>query len=44
MARRIKRLCDICLLSGFTKNLSQIGKAVVLEEVKGFKGLGYKLV
>lgn len=34
--RRINRLCDICLLSGFAKNLAQIDKAIVLEEAKGF--------
>lgn len=33
--RRINRLCDICLLSGFAKNLDQIDDAVVLEEAKG---------
>lgn len=37
--RRINRLVDICLLSGFAKNSSQIDKTIVLEEVKG---LGYK--
>jgi len=38
--RRINRLCDICLLSGFGKNLSHIDKTLVLEEAKG---LGYKV-
>lgn len=32
--RRINRLCDLCLLSGFGKGLSLIDKAVVLEETK----------
>jgi general secretion pathway protein A len=33
--RRINRLCDMCLLSGFAKNLNQIDTATVLEEIKG---------
>src|SRR3989338_1880768 len=32
--RRINRLCDMCLLSGFAKNLSQINEAIVLEEAR----------
>lgn len=30
--RRINRLCDICLLSGFAKKLTQIDKMIVSEE------------
>jgi len=33
--RRINRLCDICLLSGFAKNLNQIDESTVLGEAKG---------
>lgn len=33
--RRINRLCDICLLSGFAKNLNQIDQSIVLEEARG---------
>lgn len=33
--RRINRLCDICLLSGFAKNINEIDKQTVLEEAKG---------
>lgn len=33
--RRINRLCDICLLSGLSKNISLIDAATVLEEVRG---------
>jgi general secretion pathway protein A len=33
--RRINRLCDICLLSGFAKQINQIDVALVLEEAKG---------
>lgn len=32
--RRINRLCDICLLSGFAKNLNQIEESTVLEEAR----------
>ncbi|MCX5703939.1 MAG: AAA family ATPase [Candidatus Omnitrophica bacterium] len=32
--RRINRLCDICLLSGFIKSLNQIDVPVILEEAK----------
>lgn len=32
--RRINRLCDMCLLSGFAKNLSQINESIVLEEAR----------
>ncbi len=32
--RRINRLCDMCLLSGFAKNLSQINESVILEEAR----------
>ncbi len=33
--RRINRLCDICLLSGFAKDLNQIDESTVLGEAKG---------
>jgi general secretion pathway protein A len=33
--RRINRLCDVCLLSGFSQNLTQIDRLVVIEEAKG---------
>jgi len=32
--RRINRLCDMSLLSGFAKNLSQINESIVLEEAR----------
>ncbi len=32
--RRINRLCDICLLSGFAKNLNQIDESIVLGEAR----------
>lgn len=32
--RRINRLCDLCLLSGFGKGLSLIDESIVLEETK----------
>jgi len=32
--RRINRLCDLCLLSGFGKGLSIIDQAIVLEETR----------
>jgi len=35
LPRRINRLCDICLLSGFFKRLSQIDETIVLEEARG---------
>jgi general secretion pathway protein A len=38
--RRINRLCDICLLSGFSKNINQINESIILEEVRG---LGLKV-
>lgn len=36
--RRINRLCDICLVAGFGKNLGQIDKPTVQEEAKGLGG------
>jgi general secretion pathway protein A len=33
--RRINRLCDTCLLSGFAKRLNQIDVSLVAEEAKG---------
>ncbi len=36
--RRINRLCDVCLLSGFAKNLQVIDKDIVLEEAKSLGG------
>ena len=36
--RRINRLCDICLLSGFVKNLNQIDESIVSEEARGLGG------
>lgn len=33
--RRINRLCDICLLSGFGKHLDRIDESTVSEEAKG---------
>lgn len=35
--RRINRLCDMCLLSGFAKNANQIDNQIVLEEAKGLE-------
>jgi len=32
--RRINRLCDVSLLSGFAKNLKQIDESIVLEEAR----------
>ncbi|MEK6728163.1 MAG: AAA family ATPase, partial [Candidatus Omnitrophota bacterium] len=32
--RRINRLCDMCLLSGFAKKLNQINQSIVLEEAR----------
>lgn len=32
--RRINRLCDVCLLTGFAQNLQVINKDIVLEEAK----------
>lgn len=34
--RRINRLCDICLLAGFSKSVEMVGKDIVQEEIKGF--------
>lgn len=36
--RRINRLCDVCLLSGFAKNLKVIDRDIVLEEAKSLGG------
>jgi general secretion pathway protein A len=33
--RRINRLCDICLLNGFSKGVSLIDETIVQEEIKG---------
>ena len=35
--RRINRLCDICLLSGFTKKVKRIDEQIVQEEIKEMK-------
>lgn len=34
--RRINRLCDICLLAGFVKQVDKVGHEIVREEIKGF--------
>jgi type II secretory pathway predicted ATPase ExeA len=35
--RRINRLCDTCLLSGFAKKVDKIGDDIVQEEIKGLE-------
>ncbi|GAH87584.1 unnamed protein product [marine sediment metagenome] len=35
--RRINRLCDMCLLSGFAKKIDRIDDDVVQEEIKGLE-------
>ncbi|KPK42164.1 MAG: hypothetical protein AMJ78_03425 [Omnitrophica WOR_2 bacterium SM23_29] len=36
--RRINRLCDVCLLSGFARNLQAIDKDTVFEEARSLSG------
>lgn len=36
--RRINRICDLCLLTGFSKNIRQINEEVVEESLKNFGG------
>lgn len=38
--RRINRLCDICLVSGFSRQLKRIDKDIVLEEIEGLEEKG----
>ncbi len=37
--RRINRICDLCLLTGFSKNIHQVNEGVLEESLKNFGGL-----